>query len=119
MGPPAPLGVRMDLRNRAAAEQRREARCDRARCVRRGPGRVDREAGEVRPDLTRITRVDLRGERELAALLLRRAGGRIVGDRLTSEGVVAVVAREDLALRVPVEASDREWLQVAVAAVRV
>src|SRR4051812_40333844 len=101
MGPPAPLGVPVDLGDRPAAEQRREARCDRARRVGGGPALVRShrsEAGEIRPDLPWVIRVDLRRERELTALLLRRAGGRIVGDRLTSERVVAVVAREDLAL---------------------
>src|SRR3954471_4725157 len=112
------LVVGEDLGDRPAAEDRREGRRDGAGRVGGGAGRGRGTAGEVRADHVGGGRVLNRRERELAALLLRRARRWVVGDRLAAEGVVAVVAREDLALGARVEAADREWLQIAVAAVR-
>src|SRR3954447_5554924 len=116
-GRQAALRIAGDDRDLAAAEERGEVRSDGAGGVRRRPRRVGRVAREVRADHLRNGRVLERRERELTALLLRRAGRRVVGDLLAAEGVAAVVAREDLGLGGRGEAADRERLQVAVTAV--
>src|SRR4051812_23059325 len=122
-----PLLIRQNFGNRSAAEERGEVRSDRARRVGRRAARRQRigVALGVGRDEAWARRTDQRRGGELAALGLGRAArrdrasSRHAQDLLATEGVVAVVTREDLALGAGERIADRKGLQISVAAVRV